>query len=203
LAKGGSLRNRSVHDDRSRIVRARIGTVAAARPSRKMITVRRACPDTDVSALGSPAAGGSDRATRAGIHGQIILSREPRHVTRVRSRGDRVGSSRLRNYLGRAKIDSERHDYQEAQTKLRRAIEILESLAQSETQIRTALADSYADLDAVLSASGDDPKAIDYLQKAIRIQEELSQQSDTRQLNNALKISHERLATARRKLTQR
>jgi tetratricopeptide (TPR) repeat protein len=93
--------------------------------------------------------------------------------------------------LGRAKIDSQRHDYKDAQAKLRRAVEILESLPQSETQIRTALADSYADLGAMLCASGDDAKAIDYLQKAIRIQEELSQQSGTSQLNSALKINHE------------
>ena len=138
-----------------------------------MITVRRTCPDTDVSALGSPAAGGSDCATRAGIHGQVILSREPRHVTRLRSRGDRVGDRAVYEtiWAGRRSTANDTTTG-DVQAKLRRAVEILESLPQSETQIRTALANSHADLDAMLCASGDDAKAIDYLQKAIRIQEE-------------------------------
>ena len=108
-----------------------------------------------------------------------------------------------RNYLGQAKVDSKRADYQNARTKLRHAIEILETLPQSETQTRVTLADAYTDLGAVLYQSGDAAHAAEYLQKAIHIQEELSQSAGSRQLQNALATSYDLLAAARRKLTER
>ena len=94
LSKGRVLRNRSVHCDRSWIVRSRVRTRAAAGPTGKTIThliiVGWCCTNRNGRSGVSPPTAGQHRAARSVSHRQIILRPECRGVGPVCGRRNSV-----------------------------------------------------------------------------------------------------------------
>src|SRR4029453_1392878 len=94
LNKGSVFGNRPVHGDRSRIVRARVRTIAGAGPLVEPVTHvrivgwRGADGDTHPGVL--PTTSGTHRATGPVGHRQVILRPECRCVDLVSSRRNRV-----------------------------------------------------------------------------------------------------------------
>ena len=84
------LRNRSVHCNRSRIVRTRVRTAASASPAGETIPVSGRGTDRDTSSAFSPSTGGLDRATGSLCRCQVILRAECRGVVRCSSGRDSV-----------------------------------------------------------------------------------------------------------------
>src|SRR5205807_3207163 len=94
LSEGSVLRDRSVHCDRSWVVRARVRTGAAASPTGEIVThlsvVGWCCSNRDSRSTVFPPTRGTHYAAGSGGHRQVILRRECRCVGLVSRRHNSV-----------------------------------------------------------------------------------------------------------------